>query len=326
MHMFTETAGFLFIGDPHVSSRRIGRRKDDYLASVLAKLSACATLCHERNLTAVVLGDLFHRNDDGNLGMLNRLVAVLKTFPAPPIVLEGNHDKERTELGDADALMLLHQTGVVRVASREGLFESFIIEGELVNLLAAPYGAPIPDAAPEGLEGTNVLLTHHDMAFGSAYPGSQPLKSIERVAMVVNGHMHDTKPMEVFGQTHWHNPGNIEPLSIDLAAHVPCAWQWSPVMGAGRLEAHLLPHGSDLFDLTGVQVQPTDAEQSVAQVIETSEFAQLLSSETALDAQQTDDASVLREDLEVVLAAAAASPASQLLMRSLAGALAEPQA
>lgn len=322
----TKTAGFLFIGDPHVCSRRVGRRKDDYLTSVLDKLTACAQLCELYELTPVILGDLFHRNDDSNLGMLNRLIAVLKSFPVPPIVLEGNHDKGRTSLSDGDALMLLQQTGVARVAMDAGLFEQFDIGGVPVNLLMAPYGTPLPDRAPVGLEGFNVLITHHDMAFGRAYPGSQPLKAIDNLPMVVNGHMHDTKPMEVQGGTHWHNPGNIEPLSVDLANHIPCAWQWSPALGAGALEPHRLPHGTDLFDLTGIQVEAGDADESVVKVIETSEFAALLSSDSSLDAQRTDDASVLREDLEMVLAAAAASPASQLLLRSLAGSIAHEPA
>jgi len=322
----TKTSGFLFIGDPHVSSRRIGRRKDDYLSSVLEKLTASAQLCELYDLTAVILGDLFHRNNDSNLGMLNRLIAVLKTFPKPPIVLEGNHDKELSSLSDGDALMILEQTGVARVAFTAGLFEQFEIEGIPVNLLMAPYGSVIPDRAPAGLDGFNVLITHHDMAFGSSYPGSQPLKPIEGVSMVVNGHMHDTKPMEKEGDTCWHNPGNIEPLSIDLAGHVPCAWQWSPSMGADTLEPHQLPHGKDLFDRTGIQVEAADAEESVAKVLETSEFASLLASDSVLDAQRTDDASVLIEDLNDVLAAAAASQAAQLLMRALAGKLADAEA
>jgi len=325
MSMRTKTSGFLFIGDPHVCSRRIGRRKDDYLSSVLEKLTACAQLCELYNLVPVILGDLFHRNNDSNLGMLNRLIAVMKSFPVPPIVLEGNHDKELMSLSDGDALMLLQQTGVARVAFEAGLFEQFEIDGVPVNLLMAPYGTVLPDSAPAGLEGFNVLITHHDMAFGSSYPGSQPLKAIDGVAMVVNGHMHDTKPTEHEGDTYWHNPGNIEPLSIDLADHVPCAWQWAPAMGADKLEPHELPHGKDLFDLTGIQVEAADADASVVKILETSEFASLLASDSTLDAQRTDDASVLLEDLNEVLAAATATSAAQMLMRALARSVADAE-
>lgn len=323
MLTFTKTAGFLYIGDPHVSSRRVGRRLDDYLQSVLDKLSACATLCAQHDLTAVVLGDLFHRNDDNNLVMLNRLTRVLKQFPTPPIVLEGNHDKEQTTLSDNDALMLLDQCGIVRVAMRAGLFDTFEVEGVRINLHMAPHGTVLPDSVPESNEVMNVLITHHDLAFGSAYPGSEPLKAIAGVAMAINGHMHDTKSMQLIGETHWHNPGNIEPLSIDLADHVPCAWMWNPKMGPATLKALPLPHGTDLFDRTGVQVEAGNAETAIAEVVKSSEFAALLSSDVAMDAQKTDDASVLQEDLERVLAASNASNATALLLRSLMGDLEE---
>ena len=315
----TKTGGFLFIGDPHISSRRVGRRQDDYLSSVLEKLTACAQICELYELTPVILGDLFHRNDDNSLSMLNRLIGVMRLFPVTPIVLEGNHDKERSILSDNDALMLLHQTGVVRVAISSGLFDTFLIDDVPVNLLMAPYGTELPNSAPHGVEGFNVLITHHDMAFGSSYPGSQPLKAIRGVPMVVNGHMHDTKDMEIEGETHWHNPGNIEPLSVDLADHVPCAWQWSPALGPGKLEPHRLPHGTNLFDLTGIKIEAAeDAEASVVKVLENSEFAELLSSDNSMDASRTDDASVLGEDLEEVLSLSTVTAATQMLLRSLA--------
>lgn len=324
MHTSTKTNGILWVGDPHVSTRNIGRRKDDFLTSVLDKLSACADLCIDKGLTAVILGDLFHRNGDNNLRMLNRLVRVLQRFPSPPIVLEGNHDKEKTALSDEDALQLLQQTGVVRVATVAGLFETFDIHGEVVNLWMVPHGSEIPDALPELHEGVNVMVTHHDMAFGSAYPGSQPLKPIAGIDMVVNGHMHDTKKSVLMDNTWWHNPGNIEPLSVDLMAHEPRAWEWSPAMGTAVLQAHVLPHGTDLFDLTGLQVEAADAHASVAKVVEVSAFALELSQDSALEAEKSDDATMLREDLEAVMSAAAATPAAQTLLRGLAQRLSAP--
>lgn len=322
----TTTAGFLFIGDPHVSSRRIGRRKDDYLTSVLTKLSACADLCRERNLTPVILGDLFHRNGDNSLNMLNRLTAVLNRFPSRPLVLEGNHDKAQTQLSEDDALMLLHQTGVVTAVMTGGLWASYDIDGDRVHLMMQPYGTSIPDEVQVKQhfgDGTVIMVTHHDLAFGGAYPNALPLKPIVGVDMAVNGHMHDTKPAVQCEQTWWHCPGNIEPLSVDLIDHKPCAWEWSPMMGTSTLLPHDLPHGTDLFDLTGIQVEAADAEVSVAQVLETSHFAQLLGAESAMGAQKTDDASVLREDLEMVFGASNASPASMALMRALAQSLTE---
>ena len=55
-------AGLLVIGDPHVGSRRPGRRKDaDWPAPILAKLERCVAIANARDLAPVILGDLFER-------------------------------------------------------------------------------------------------------------------------------------------------------------------------------------------------------------------------------------------------------------------------
>lgn len=309
--------GFLFIGDPHVSSSRPGRRKDDYLKSVLDKLSECADLCTLHNLVPVILGDLFHRSDDNSLKMLNRLTRVLKRFPVLPVVLDGNHDKEQTQLSESDALALLQLNGVVFVASLNAEIGVFEFKGTKVRLWGCPYGAAIPRDLG-AFEGQTLMITHHDMAFGSAYPGAIPLTEISNCEMVVNGHMHDTKPPVQVGSTWWNNPGNIEPLSIDLADHVPCAWEWTPNMPTGALSAHPLTHGSELFDMGGLLVQASTPDVAVVSMaVAASKFAQMLST-TSVDASKTDDASVMLEDLKVVLEQSGVSDATTTLMQAVA--------
>lgn len=309
--------GFLLIGDPHVCSSRPGRRKDDYLASVLAKLRECAALCTLHNLVPVVLGDLLHRNDDNSLKMLNRLTRVLKLFPVPPIVLEGNHDKEQTELTEADALALLALNGVVHVATTSGVIGVFNFGGKMVRLWGCPYGQVIPSDLGE-FDGQTVMISHHDMAFGSAYPGATELSEVLHCTMVVNGHMHDTKKPVLVGGTWWTNPGNIEPLSVDLADHVPCAWEWAPGMAAGALNPHQLQHGVDLFDMGGLQVVAATGDEAVVSMeAAASKFAAMLS-EASVDAEKTDDASVMLQDLDAVLAASGVSDATQKLMQAVA--------
>ena len=319
--MRIECKGILFIGDPHVSSKSIGRRKDDYLGSVLTKLAECTRLSRENGLFPVILGDLFHKSNDNNLSMLNRLVEVLQQFAWTPFVLEGNHDKEQFHLGVTDALMLLQRTKTAQVVTTPGFALELLVQGQPVDIYAVPYGAPIPDEVPLRDGSKVVMVTHHDLAFGGAYPGALPLKGVRNVCMAVNGHMHDTKPSVSVDGTFWHNPGNIEPLSIDLAQHVPAAWEWMPE--SSELKRHVLPHAQDIFDLTGLQVEAANADQAVAELIEQSAFAQMLSeSDGTLDAVRTDDATILKEDLDVVLASAGASAATQSLLRSLAASLA----
>ncbi len=311
----------LFIGDPHVSSRRPGRRKDDYLASVIAKLEACAQMCREFNALPIILGDLFHRNDDNSLVMLNRLTAVLRKFPVPPLSLEGNHDKEQTSLSENDALFLLAQSGVLTVVLEAGMVKDFVVQNAPARLYACPYGAPIPKELEAG-EGATLLITHHDMAFSGAYPGSLPIAEVKGVDMVVNGHMHDTKPSIKAGCTNWHNPGNIEPLSVDHIGHVPRAWLWDNTQTA-ELVGLELPHGDDLFDLTGIQVKASEAEAAVSRYTEDSKFAGLIAQEATedLNAERTDDASVLQTDMAQVFAAGAVSAPTQALLASLLGEL-----
>lgn len=322
--MFTEKVyrGFLFIGDPHVSSKRIGRRKDDYLSSVLAKLEACAEICARENLLAVCLGDLFHKNDDNGLQMLNRLTRCLKKFPEPMLVLDGNHDLGRAERSDDDALTLLGQTGVVQVLNA-GLVAEFRLEaaGSAVRLWAAPYGSELPARLPS-FEGTTILISHHDLAFGGSYPGALPLKEMHGCDIVVNGHMHDTKSSVAMGETVWHNPGNIEPLSVDLAHHVPCAWEWVPAIGKGSLRPHTLPHGTDLFDMAGLQVAAA-GEAETAQTLppQESSFAKLLARQNTAEAARTEDAAVLHEDLGLVFLAQNSSEAVRRLLLGLAAEL-----
>ena len=317
-------AGILFIGDPHVSSKRPGRRQDDYLESVLGKLRFCAELCHEYNLLPVILGDLLHRSDDNSLRMLNRLTDVLQLFPVPPLTLEGNHDKEGASIGEEDALYLLSRNkDAIQVIVDAGLVSTYSINGKPVRLFAAPYGTPIPASLPAG-EGRAILVTHHDMAFDGAYPGAKPIQPVAGADMVVNGHMHDTKPSVLAGQTYWHNPGNIEPLSVDLIHHVPRAWLWDGE-DCSALVGMDLPHGTDLFDMTGLQVEAGNVDEAVAAItvpaMVQSDFAAWMAQEAAqqTDAARTDDASVLRGDIDAVFDAGSISDPARQLMNVLFG-------
>lgn len=310
--------GFLFIGDPHVCSTRIGRRKDDYTSSVLDKLDQAAALCAELRLLPIITGDLLHRNDDSEIRMLNRFTRTLKRFPVPPIVLEGNHDRGRTKLSDDDVLQLLAENGLVRLTG-EGEVEVFDLAGSVkpTRLWACPYGAEIPTSLPS-FDGATVMLTHHDMAFGSAYPGAAPLTSVTNCDMVVNGHMHDTKESVYVGATWWHNPGNIEPLSVDLASHVPSVWSWVPGQSVSSLTQHALQYEVDVFDLGGLEVPASAPDLAVATLpAMESSFARMLVEQSTNEAGKTEDMAVLMEDLQQVLSAQNASDAVRKLMMSL---------
>lgn len=327
--------GFLFIGDPHLSSTRPGRRKDDYVSSVLNKLSLAAEIARREELVPVILGDLFHRPKENHLATLTRLVEVLQQFPQVPLCLGGNHDKSQTLLTDTDALQLLAQSGLLEVFDGE-CREALMLDTPAgrIALWAAPYGAALP-ASIESTADQVVLITHHDLAFESAYPGAAELFEIAGCDLVVNGHMHKTAPSVQKGQTNWHCPGNIEPLSVDCIDHVPAVWLWRGGDARQPLEQIVVPHERDCFDLTGLNVAAgtTDAaldalsvpQLSVPALGGTSHFAELLSAQTTLEADRTEDDATFLEDLaQAFVELDAPSPVRRLLL-ALAGGFAAPE-
>jgi predicted phosphodiesterase len=291
--------GFLFIGDPHVSSKKPGRRIDDYRASVLQKLKVAGEIARDNDLVPVVLGDLFHRADENDLATLSRLIEVFNAYPSKAIVVGGNHDKKEVVVKEADALNVLAVAGTVLLIDgkcRE--VARYEMNGKTVALWITPYGAAVPTAI-ESTADTVILVTHADYAFAGAYPDAKPIVEIKGCDMVVNGHMHKTTPSVVVGGTVWHNPGNIEPLSVDCIDHVPAVWEWLGGESVRELKPHLLPHNRDCFDLTGLVVAAMGQDESVQAILpaEMSHFAKLLSAKSKLEGAKAEDNSSFVEEL-----------------------------
>jgi calcineurin-like phosphoesterase family protein len=318
--------GFLFIGDPHVSSLRPGRRIDDFAASVLEKLRLAGEIARREELVPVILGDLFHRARENHLPTLSRLTKVLQGYPVVPLIVGGNHDKEETQLREADALYLLAQTGVIDVFDGECReARRFQIDGQTVSLWMAPYGSAIPSQISAPGADMVVLVTHHDLAFEGAYPGAAVLQEVRGCNIAVNGHMHKTAPPVVRGMTHWHCPGNIEPLSVDCIDHVPAVWSWHPA-APGELKAIPLPHQRDCFDMAGLMIPASPAAEAVEALIptQTSHFAELLSANTRLEAARADDNESFIEELKIALVEIEARAEVQRLLLALAQGEAAP--
>lgn len=299
--------GFLFIGDPHVTSKRPGRRKDDFIASVLGKLAVAAEIAQREGLLPVILGDLFHRAGENHWPTISRLTTVLQQFHVVPVCLGGNHDKGETQLSEVDALAYLHQVGVLRVVDGE-CQEVLTLQTPRgrIALWAAPYGAALPTSIESDADQV-VLITHHDLAFEGCYPGATELYEIAGCDLVVNGHMHKTAPSVRKGQTHWHCPGNIEPLSVDCIDHVPAVWAWCGGDAAQQLARIVLPHERDCFDLTGLAVAAAATSEAVSALdvpamsvpvlARPSHFAELLSAQSTLEAARTEDDETFLADL-----------------------------
>jgi predicted phosphodiesterase len=292
--------GFLFIGDPHLSSRKPGRRKDeDFGRTVLGKIDFAIGVANEKMLIPVFLGDMFDRAVETDESLKTKLIRVLRKAWTKPVSNVGNHDIRNAVLTDGDSLALLAESGVIDVIAHSGAFETFQIGDKRIGLGGTPFGQTPPTDARNLFANvdTIVWLTHHDVAFENPYPGSMDAFEILGCRMVVNGHMHlRKKPIKV-GRTVWLNPGNITRQAIDAIDHVPAVWSLTV---DGRFEPIPIPTPSDIFDLTGKlidAISPGEIAGSAVVSDGDSAFVSLLSSDSAMEMAKTDDGSVVLEEI-----------------------------
>ncbi|MFE1602539.1 hypothetical protein [Methylobacterium sp. ID0610] len=287
-------AGLLLIGDPHIASRRPGRRKDpDWPTPVLAKLEHCVSLANAGDLAPVLLGDLFEHPVEPDESLKARLIRILKGFRHRPLANVGNHDIRHTRLSDGDSLAVLAVSDVIDVGPEAGPVAHYAVAGLRLGVGMTPFGQTIP-ADVRGLmpEAERVLwLTHHDLAFGAGYPGAVPPHAIPGCDLAVNGHVHKRHAPVRHGDTLWFNPGTITRGSVDLLTHEPAAWR----LGADLVpRPEPLPHRPEVFDLTGRQVAPARPDSAPVE----SAFVSLLRAETATDLARSDDGALIREAIE----------------------------
>lgn len=308
-----ECSGFLFIGDPHLSSITPGRRKDvSFADTVLDKLGQARDIANSKGLQAVILGDLFDRARDSQLRMLSRLVKVLQGFDHVPLCLVGNHDRAETTLSEGTALELVHASGALALLTGDDTPE-FKMAGTKVLLHGIPHGKPIAPSLPAAdPAAVNVLVTHHDLAFDRPYPGAIDPPPVEHVVLAVNGHMHLSRPPVVKGNTTWHNPGNITRLSLDCKDQIPRVWEWNPGMGSALRPIDLV-YQADVLHTIGRQV---DALEMPGDQWE-SEFATLLKEPSRLEAARTDDGTFLLEDLAEVYSVREVSAEAKAVIKAL---------
>ena len=307
--------GLLVIGDPHVSSRRPGRRKDeDWPGPILRKLERCVAIANERGLAPVLLGDLFERAVEPDEALKARLIRILKGFRIRPLTNVGNHDIAHTTLSDGDSLAVLGHADVLDVVAGNGAVGVYRMGEHRLGIGMTPFGQDIPRDLGGVLSGIDRLawFTHHDIAFEGAYPGAVPPFPIAGADLVVNGHVHKTKAPIRAGGTLWANPGNINRQSVDLKDHAPAAW----ILGAdGALTPEILPHESDVFDLTGRLVAAASDRDMRAEV--ESAFVSLLQAESATDLAKSDDGSIIREEVQAAFAARGTSDPVRAIVLSL---------
>lgn len=293
-----ECSCMIFVGDPHNTTRKPGRRKDtDFSSTVIGKIAQAVDIANEHDGQLAFLGDMFDRAYEDDESIKIRLMREFRRAKYTPVAIDGNHDKVSSVLSDRDSLAVIAESGLIRLHQAAGPIGRYRIGGVRLGLGGSPHGQPIPnnvDGVFEDVDGV-IWLTHEDLAFEGAYPGAQELREIKGVQLVVNGHMHLTKPVRQVGETMWFNPGNITRMAVDAVDHVPAVWKFDPENGIERIE---LSYVRDIFDMTGrlvASVSPgeipevDDAAESV--------FVELLRAENTSEIEKTLDGSALMEEM-----------------------------
>lgn len=158
------THGILFIGDPHMWSKRPGRRKDDsFLDTLLGKLEFIVGKSNELKLWPIITGDFFHEDDDSDPEMLIKIIKVIQKFERKPLTIVGNHEINEWILTEDNALSLLKITKQMDVIDKNGFWGQLEItdketgNSKIISIGGTPYGQKIPYDLTQfiGMEGTS---------------------------------------------------------------------------------------------------------------------------------------------------------------------------
>jgi len=202
--------GLLFIGDPHLSSRPVEYRKDDYCRTILGKLEWSLTYARQERLVPVLLGDLFHYPRDNANWLLVELIRLFTPRAGESRVLSvyGNHDTKENKLGDSDTLSVLVESGHVVLLDHQRLWRA-TLAGVPVALGGSHWSEPLPERVEGPVDGHTFWVTHHNLGFPDYDAKRIDCRAIPGVAAVINGHIHSRLPNVVTGETTWLNPGAL---------------------------------------------------------------------------------------------------------------------
>lgn len=317
--------GFLWIGDPHATARRPGRRRDmSFLKTSLNKLEQAIQIANECDYVPMILGDLLHYDREYSVDINNELLVglmnVLSLSVHKPYCLTGNHDfGSESRLDTNKNMSVLKASRLVHVIENTKGIGIFDIHGQLYGVGGTPSGKEIPDSVsgffPD--EVSKIFwMTHEDLAFPGSYPGAKAFFEIEDCDTVINGHMHLEQPIHQEGKTRWFNPGNILRMSVDAETHEPAVWSWTPDDDLTKI---VLQYEADIFNKDDIHTVSNNDEMlsgSIKDLFDESAFVRSLKEEEG-DMAQSADGSGLKVSLDAILAGKKVSKGAELMVRSL---------
>ena len=238
-------AGLLFIGDPHLSGRPPGFRRDDYPQVTLAKLRWALDYGHQHHLLPVLLGDLFHFPRDNANWLLVELMHMLDPakIGGTTLAVAGNHDCRENALSPDDTLAVLAAAGRLRLLHCDDPWVG-IINDVPITVGGSCWGQSLPKSFDRKTPFV-FWVTHHDLRF-PGYEDAARLKCFEisGVDAVINGHIHRHLDDVVAGGTTWCNPGNVSRVTRGDAcrAHRPAILRIDIHSNGWSRERVELPH------------------------------------------------------------------------------------
>lgn len=241
--MDSEYQGLLFIGDPHLSSRIPGFRKDDYTAAILKKIEFALEYGKKHHFLPIILGDLFNLPRDNSNRLLTQLMRILEGHLV--LGVTGNHDTTESELQDDDSLSVIVSAGRLRLLDQSGPWEG-VVNRVPLYIGGSSWSEKIPQRMENPSDNSLVIwITHHNIGFADSEGSWIKPHEIEGVHLVVNGHIHKPMPSQTCGMTTWMNPGGIARVARTEAVRdfIPSLLIVKPTaIGQWSAERVALPH------------------------------------------------------------------------------------
>lgn len=297
MKIINNYNGILFVGDPHLWTKKPGRRLDEsFLETVIRKLTEAVEIANKNNLFLVILGDLLHDDKDHSPEMIVKLIGVLNKLNHKAVTILGNHEKTDKFLSVNNAMSILIEANIIDTIETASHYCDFVWNKKTFSLFGIPYGEKLYGQKYPKKSTKNLLITHHDVSFPGAYPGAVEMKEIKNIDNVINGHMHNHYEPVAHGKTTWFNPGNITRVTIAEKNNIPRVWEYN--FDKENFSAHALTFHQQIFDETGYQIESNKTTPSEIN-FNKSEFVKLLKEQNN-EVNVSDDAITIKEDLDII--------------------------
>lgn len=304
----------LVVGDVHFTGHQPVGRKDDFRATLKAKVQECWEVARAHDVQAILqTGDLTH-SPHLTLPTLAELHNLLLQAPAPVYLVPGNHDAlsqdtlRATPLGFLLAVDLVHDVATEPVILDTDPPVYLTGRGFDAEADASPgwYAAPAPEHLCDVAPGVVRVHVAHGMLVDRRLPEGVPHTRLDDLAGVdglpdalITGHDHIGYGVRRVGRTLCVNPGALVRLTaaveeIDRPIHVALL----TIHGSGDIDAQLIPLRSAK---PGAEVLSREhLEREAAREQRRAEFLELLAAETveqALDLQTAVASIAEREKL-----------------------------